>query len=166
VLREASIFKVGGGSGSNFSALRGKGEPLSGGGTSSGLMSFLGVGDRAAGAIKSGGTTRRAAKMVIVDLDHPDVEEFIEWKPREERKVAGLVAGWIALERRLNGILAAAHPAALAAAVPQGMIQQILDLARQGVTEIKQETYDLGFEGEAYSTVAGQNSNNSIRIPN
>jgi ribonucleoside-diphosphate reductase alpha chain len=188
VLREAAIFKVGGGSGSNFSALRGKGEHLSGGGTSSGLMSFLGVGDRAAGAIKSGGTTRRAAKMVIVDLDHPDVEEFIEWKPREERKVAALVAGSIALERSLNGILAAANAGgladdarlnpksnpklnqairtALAAAVPQGMIQQILDLARQGVTEIKQETYDLGFEGEAYSTVAGQNSNNSIRIKN
>jgi ribonucleoside-diphosphate reductase alpha chain len=188
VLREASIFKVGGGSGSNFSALRGKGEPLSGGGTSSGLMSFLGVGDRAAGAIKSGGTTRRAAKMVIVDLDHPDIEEFVEWKPREERKVAALVAGSVALERSLNVILAAANAfgmsdearlspktnpklnqairSALAAAVPQGMIQQVIDLARQGVTEIKQEVYDLGFEGEAYSTVGGQNSNNSLRVRN
>src|SRR3954454_11657411 len=92
-VREARIFKYGSGTGSNFSALRAAGEPLSGGGKSSGLMSFLKIGDRAAGAIKSGGTTRRAAKMVVLDLDHPDVEEFVNWKVVEEQKVAALVAG-------------------------------------------------------------------------
>src|SRR5205807_600078 len=92
-VREARIFKYGSGTGSNFSALRGEGEPLSGGGKSSGLMSFLKIGDRAAGAIKSGGTTRRAAKMVVLDLDHPDIEEYVNWKVVEEQKVAELVAG-------------------------------------------------------------------------
>src|SRR4029077_11907100 len=92
------------GTGSNFSNLRGKGEPLSGGGKSSGLMSFLKIGDRAAGAIKSGGTTRRAAKMVIVDIDHPDVEEFIDWKVEEEKKVAALVAGSKATKKHLFAI--------------------------------------------------------------
>ncbi len=92
--REARIFKYGSGTGTNFSAMRGEGEPLSGGGRSlSGLMSFLRIGDRAAGAIKSGGTTRRAAKMVCLDLDHPDIEAFIDWKVKEEQKVAALVAG-------------------------------------------------------------------------
>ena len=92
-VREARLFKYGSGTGSNFSKLRGEGEPLSGGGKSSGLMSFLKIGDRAAGAIKSGGTTRRAAKMVVLDLDHPDIEEFVNWKVVEEQKVAALVAG-------------------------------------------------------------------------
>src|SRR5205814_4247724 len=92
-VREARIFKYGSGTGTNFSALRGVGEPLSGGGKSSGLMSFLKIGDRAAGAIKSGGTTRRAAKMTILDLDHPDIEEYITWKVVEEQKVAALVTG-------------------------------------------------------------------------
>ena len=92
-VREARLFKYGSGTGSNFSKLRGEGEPLSGGGKSSGLMSFLKIGDRAAGAIKSGGTTRRAAKMVVLDIDHPDIEEFINWKVVEEQKVAALVAG-------------------------------------------------------------------------
>ena len=92
-VREARIFKYGSGTGTNFSGLRGEGEPLSGGGKSSGLMSFLKIGDRAAGAIKSGGTTRRAAKMVVLDLDHPDIEEFVNWKVVEEQKVAELVAG-------------------------------------------------------------------------
>ena len=92
-VREARIFKYGSGTGTNFSALRGEGEPLSGGGKSSGLMSFLKIGDRAAGAIKSGGTTRRAAKMVVLDLDHPDIEEFVNWKVVEEQKVAALVTG-------------------------------------------------------------------------
>src|SRR5260370_25237319 len=92
-VRDARIFKYGSGTGSNFSALRGEGEPLSGGGKSSGLMSFLKIGDRAAGAIKSGGTTRRAAKMVVLDLDHPDIEEFVNWKVIEEQKVAALVTG-------------------------------------------------------------------------
>jgi ribonucleoside-diphosphate reductase alpha chain len=119
-VREARIFKYGSGVGTNFSSIRGAGEKLSGGGTSSGLMSFLKIGDRAAGAIKSGGTTRRAAKMVCLDLDHPEIMEFINWKVEEEKKVAALVAAG----------------------------------------------YDNSYEGEAYMTVAGQNSNNSIRIPN
>src|SRR5438445_6361572 len=92
-VREARLFKYGSGTGSNFSSLRGEGERLSGGGRSSGLMSFLKIGDRAAGAIKSGGTTRRAAKMVVVDVDHPDIETYIDWKVKEEQKVAALVTG-------------------------------------------------------------------------
>ena len=87
-VREARLFKYGSGTGTNFSNIRGRGEKLSGGGESSGLMSFLKIGDRAAGAIKSGGTTRRAAKMVCLDLDHPDIEDFVTWKTKEERKVA------------------------------------------------------------------------------
>src|SRR5699024_2280285 len=118
-VREARLFKYGSGTGSNFSNIRGKGEPLSGGGTSSGLLSFLKIGDRAAGAIKSGGTTRRAAKMVTLDLDHPDVEEFINWKSNEEKKVRALI----------------------------------------------EAGYDPSFNGEAYETVSGQNSNNSVRAP-
>jgi ribonucleoside-diphosphate reductase alpha chain len=119
-VREARIFKYGSGVGTNFSNIRGEGEKLSGGGTSSGLMSFLKIGDRAAGAIKSGGTTRRAAKMVCLDLDHPEAMEFINWKMEEEKKVAALIAAG----------------------------------------------YPSDYEGEAYRTVSGQNSNNSVRIPN
>ncbi len=119
-VREARIFKYGSGVGTNFSSIRGEGEKLSGGGTSSGLMSFLKIGDRAAGAIKSGGTTRRAAKMVCLDLDHPEIEKFINWKVEEEQKVAALIAAG----------------------------------------------YPSDYEGEAYRTVSGQNSNNSVRIPN
>ena len=119
-VREARIFKYGSGVGTNYSNIRGEGERLSGGGTSSGLMSFLKIGDRAAGAIKSGGTTRRAAKMVCLDLDHPEVIEFINWKMEEENKVGALInAG-----------------------------------------------YSSDYEGDAYRTVSGQNSNNSLRIPN
>ncbi|GAA4442555.1 hypothetical protein GCM10023188_42380 [Pontibacter saemangeumensis] len=120
LVQEARIFKFGSGVGTNFSAIRGKDEPLSGGGTSSGLMSFLKVGDRAAGAIKSGGTTRRAAKMVCLDLDHPEIEAFINWKKEEEKKVAALIAAG----------------------------------------------YSAEYEGEAYQTASGQNSNNSVRVPN
>lgn len=119
-VREARIFKYGSGVGTNFSSIRGENERLSGGGYSSGLMSFLKIGDRAAGAIKSGGTTRRAAKMVCLDLDHPEIENFVNWKVEEERKVAALIAAG----------------------------------------------YSSDYEGEAYRTVAGQNSNNSVRIPN
>ena len=104
-VREARIFKYGSGTGSNFSQLRGENERLSGGGKSSGLMSFLKIGDRAAGAIKSGGTTRRAAKMVIVDIDHPDIETFIDWKVNEEQKVAALVTGSKICQRRLKATL-------------------------------------------------------------
>ena len=103
-VREARLFKYGSGTGTNFSSLRADGESLSGGGKSSGLMGFLKIGDRAAGAIKSGGTTRRAAKMVIVDADHPDIEEYINWKVKEEQKVASIVAGSKMHEQKLNGI--------------------------------------------------------------
>lgn len=119
-VREARIFKYGSGVGTNYSSIRGEGEKLSGGGTSSGLMSFLKIGDRAAGAIKSGGTTRRAAKMVCLDIDHPEIESFVNWKVEEEKKVAALIAAG----------------------------------------------YPSDYEGEAYRTVSGQNSNNSVRIPN
>ncbi len=119
-VREARIFKYGSGVGTNFSTIRGESEKLSGGGYSSGLMSFLKIGDRAAGAIKSGGTTRRAAKMVCLDMDHPEIESFINWKVEEEKKVAALIAAG----------------------------------------------YSSDYEGEAYRTVSGQNSNNSVRIPN
>ncbi|HTW83436.1 MAG TPA: LAGLIDADG family homing endonuclease [Candidatus Sulfotelmatobacter sp.] len=187
-VREARIFKYGSGTGSNFSAIRGEGERLSGGGTSSGLMSFLKVGDRAAGAIKSGGTTRRAAKMVTLDLDHPDIEEFISWKVTEEQKVSDLVAGSIVCEKHLNAILAAAHdetlpesarldPAlnpklrsairsALTMGIPQANVQYALDFARQGYRELQIETYDTNWDSKAYGTVSGQNSNNSVRISN
>ncbi|HJM18641.1 MAG TPA: vitamin B12-dependent ribonucleotide reductase, partial [Candidatus Thalassarchaeaceae archaeon] len=105
--REALLFKYGSGTGSNFSNIRGAGEPLSGGGTSSGLLSFLKIGDRAAGAIKSGGTTRRAAKMVTLDLDHPDIEEYIDWKPSEEEKVSALVIGSNILQKHADSIMQA-----------------------------------------------------------
>src|SRR5262249_20042828 len=108
-VREARIFKYGSGTGSNFSGIRGAGEPLSGGGKSSGLMSFLKIGDRAAGAIKSGGTTRRAAKMVTLDLDHSDIEEYINWKVKEEQKVAALVTGSKLCKKHLNEIIKAVH---------------------------------------------------------
>ena len=183
--REARIFKYGSGTGSNFSSLRGENEPLSGGGKSSGLMSFLKIGDRAAGAIKSGGTTRRAAKMVCLDLDHPDVMQFIRWKVVEEQKVAALVAGSRLGKRRLQAVLQAtsvgdqiqtdpkqnpglraAMREARAAFVPEAYIQKTLQLAASGVTEIVFPEYDTDWDSEAYVTVAGQNSNNSIRVPN
>jgi ribonucleotide reductase alpha subunit len=188
VLREARIFKGGSGSGANFSRLRGSGEKLTGGGTSSGLMSFLKIFDRAAGAIKSGGTTRRAAKMVVLNADHPDIEEFVNWKVREERKVADLVVGSRIFEQQINAIIAAAHdtrvpeharmdPAlntslrrtireAIALGVPSGATQNALDYARQGYTRIEIEQYDTAWDSEAYITVSGQNSNNSVRLTN
>ncbi len=180
-VREARIFKYGSGSGSNFSKLRGDGERLSGGGRSSGLMSFLRIGDRAAGAIKSGGTTRRAAKMVIVDIDHPDIETFIDWKVVEEQKVAALVAGSKLAARHLNRIMAAcrdgadpaANPAlkreiraARQAMIPESYIQRVIQFARQGYAAIDFRTYDTDWDSEAYLTVAGQNSNNSVRVSN
>ena len=183
--REARIFKYGSGSGTNFSSLRGENEPLSGGGKSSGLMSFLRIGDRAAGAIKSGGTTRRAAKMVILNLDHPDILNFIRWKVVEEQKVAALVTGSRLTRRRLqavlgatrtpggleadprkNPMLRAAVREARAAMVPDGYIQRVLQLASQGVRELDFPEYDTDWDSEAYYTVSGQNSNNSVRVPN
>jgi ribonucleoside-diphosphate reductase alpha chain len=186
-VREARIFKYGSGTGSNFSSLRGEGEPLSGGGKSSGLMSFLKIGDRAAGAIKSGGTTRRAAKMVVLDLDHPDIEEFINWKVVEEEKVASLVTGSRILSRHLNAILKAtaswptaderldrtrntdlrqAIAAARAALVPANYIERMLQLAKQGFTSVEFAEYDTDWNSKAYYTVSGQNSNNSVRVTN
>ncbi|MBM3680961.1 MAG: vitamin B12-dependent ribonucleotide reductase [Actinobacteria bacterium] len=185
-VREARVFKYGSGTGSNFSAIRGSDERLSGGGRSSGLMSFLKIGDRAAGAIKSGGTTRRAAKMVTLDLDHPDIEQYVRWKVVEETKVAALVAGSKMLNRHLNAVLAATqegegdarfvardNPAlaqavrgARAAGVPDASIQRTIDLAQQGVRELHIDEYDTDWQGEAYLTVSGQNSNNSVRVTN
>lgn len=186
--REARLFKYGSGTGSNFSSIRASGESLSGGGTSSGLMSFLKIGDRAAGAIKSGGTTRRAAKMVCLDLDHPDVVDFIQWKVKEERKVASLVTGSKICKEHLTNIfsvlrdsnmdgenkfnakenkeLGKAIRAANKAHVPMNYIHRCLDLFKQGFTNIEFEVYDTDWTSEAYESVSGQNSNNSIRIPN
>ncbi len=184
--REARLFKYGSGTGTNFSAIRGEGEPLSGGGHSSGLMGFLKIGDRAAGAIKSGGTTRRAAKMVSLDLDHPDIEAFVNWKVTEEQKVASLVTGARINERGMNAILGACSEVqgderfdprtnkALAKAIRQARTEGVADnyiyravqLAKQGVTSIDFDTYNTDWDSEAYATVSGQNSNNSVRIPN
>jgi ribonucleoside-diphosphate reductase alpha chain len=178
--REARIFKYGSGSGSNFSSLRGKGEFLSGGGSSSGLMSFLKIFDVAAGSIKSGGTTRRAAKMVCLDLDHPDIEDFITWKVREEEKVAHLVAGSKILKNKLSKLLELAKNKEDALenkeirkilkqgydlGIPLNYLVRSLDLAKQGYGMPLQE-FDTHYESEAYLTVSGQNSNNSVRIPN
>jgi len=185
-VREARLFKYGSGTGTNFSSLRAAGESLSGGGKSSGLMGFLKIGDRAAGAIKSGGTTRRAAKMVIVDSDHPDIEEFINWKVLEEQKVASIVAGSKMHEEKLNAIFAAikawdgaeadaydtkvnsglkdAVKVAKKVAIPETYIKRVLDYAKQGHTSIEFPTYDTDWDSEAYNSVSGQNSNNSIRV--
>lgn len=189
-VREARLFKYGSGTGTNFSKLRGDGEGLSGGGKSSGLMSFLKIGDRAAGAIKSGGTTRRAAKMVCLDLDHPDIEEFIDWKVIEEQKVAAMVTGSRICAQRLNAVLKACHTVdgegafrldldlktnpvlreALASArrdlVSEAYIQRMFSYAQQGFTHFVFHEYDTNWDGKAYQTVSGQNSNNSVRIPN
>ena len=185
-VREARLFKYGSGTGSNFSALRGEGEKLSGGGKSSGLMSFLKIGDRAAGAIKSGGTTRRAAKMVIVDVDHPDIETYIDWKVKEEQKVAALVTGSRINQKHLKAVLKACvncegsgddcfmpekNPAlkreiklARRSYVPDNFIKRVIQFARQGYTDIEFPIYDTDWDSEAYLTVSGQNSNNSVRV--
>ncbi|HLW91342.1 MAG TPA: vitamin B12-dependent ribonucleotide reductase, partial [Roseiarcus sp.] len=185
-VREARLFKYGSGTGSNFSLLRGQNEKLSGGGKSSGLMSFLKIGDRAAGAIKSGGTTRRAAKMVVVDIDHPDIEAFIDWKMKEEQKVAALVTGSRIVKKRLKAILKACvncegpgddcfniekNPAlkrevkaARRDEVPDNLIKRVIQFARQGYRDIEFDTYDTDWDSEAYLTVSGQNSNNSVRV--
>ena len=185
-VREARLFKYGSGTGSNFSRLRGEGEKLSGGGRSSGLMSFLKIGDRAAGAIKSGGTTRRAAKMVIVDVDHPDIETYIDWKVKEEQKVAALVTGSKINQKHLKAILKACvncegsgddcfspekNPAlkreiklARRSYVPDNFIKRVIQFAKQGYTDISFPIYDTDWDSEAYLTVSGQNSNNSVRV--
>jgi ribonucleoside-diphosphate reductase alpha chain len=185
-VREARLFKYGSGTGSNFSHLRGENERLSGGGKSSGLMSFLKIGDRAAGAIKSGGTTRRAAKMVVVDVDHPDIEEYVEWKVKEEQKVAALVTGSKIVKKHLTLVMKACvncagpgddcfeiekNPALRRAVkdarrnlVSDNLIKRVIQFAKQGYKEIEFDTYDTDWDGEAYRTVSGQNSNNSVRV--
>src|SRR5580692_11316399 len=185
-VREARLFKYGSGTGTNFSSLRGESEKLSGGGKSSGLMSFLKIGDRAAGAIKSGGTTRRAAKMVILNADHPDVEAFVDWKVIEEQKVATLVTGSKINQRHLRAILKACvncegsgddcftpdkNPvlrrevkAARRNHVPDNYIRRVIQFAKQGYTDIHFPVYDTDWDSEAYLTVSGQNSNNSVRV--
>ncbi len=181
--REARLFKYGSGTGSNFSNLRAEGERLSGGGRSSGMMSFLRIFDRAAGAIKSGGTTRRAAKMVVVDIDHPDAERFINWKMTEEQKVAALISGsWntshfldkimrVATEEKTtdfstNEKLKTAVQQALKRKLPLNYIIRALDLTTQGYPSMNLQTFNTHFESEAYNTVSGQNSNNSVRVTN
>ncbi|MEQ8828936.1 MAG: vitamin B12-dependent ribonucleotide reductase [Alphaproteobacteria bacterium] len=191
-VREARLFKYGSGTGTNFSRIRGANEPLAGGGKSSGLMSFLKIGDKAAGAIKSGGTTRRAAKMVVVDIDHPDIEKFVDWKVIEEQKVAALVAGSKLHAQHLNAIMQACNEgrlddgavltgdarfdpkrnrtlkaeirAARRAQIPENYVQRVIQFARQGYTGIEFPTYDTDWDSEAYSTVSGQNANNSVRV--
>ncbi|MDA9113854.1 vitamin B12-dependent ribonucleotide reductase [Alphaproteobacteria bacterium] len=187
-VREARLFKYGSGTGTNFSKLRGSTEGLSGGGRSSGMMSFLRIGDRAAGAIKSGGTTRRAAKMVTVDVDHPDIEEYINWKVIEEQKVAALVAGSKLTCKNLKSVMDACNLSnykdeerinpkinielkkailnCRAVMIPENYIQRVIQFAKQGFKDIEFQTYDTDWDSEAYLTVSGQNSNNSVRVSN
>lgn len=186
-VREARLFKYGSGTGTNFSDIRGVNEPLSGGGKSSGLMSFLKIGDRSAGAIKSGGTTRRAAKMVTLDIDHPDIEEYINWKVVEEQKVAALVTGSKICNYHLNNIMKACydeHPEndrfnkrtnlklrkavieARKAHIPENYIDRVIKLAKLGFKSIHFPVYNTDWNSEAYATVSGQNSNNSVRVTN
>lgn len=183
IRREGRLFKHGSGTGTNFSTLRGKGEPLSGGGVSSGLMSYLKIYDTVAGSIKSGGTTRRAAKMVALDIDHPEIKEFIDWKMDEEKKVADLVAGSKICNKYINKVMKIAFDSkeidpeknpplklaikkAVANGVPVNYVFRVLQLASQGKSSITIKEFSTHFEGDAYTTIAGQNSNNSVVIPN
>ncbi len=179
--REGRIFKFGSGTGTNFSNIRSEGERLGSGGVSSGLMSFLRIYDRAAGSIKSGGTTRRAAKMVCLDIDHPEVESFITWKSREEQKVAALVTGTRNLRKTMTEImketvkekdinkpsanLVRIIQTALESGVPDTMIQRAVQLGTQGVTQCNISEISTDFNDDGYATVSGQNSNNSVRVP-
>ena len=192
ITREARLFKYGSGTGSNFSKLRGEGEPLSGGGVSSGLLSFLKTADRSAAAIKSGGTTRRAAKMVILDVDHPDIEKYIAWKEDEEHKVASMVAGSAVLASYAQKITAAvenpegqttasaplaerANPAknpalrkvvasATKDGVPGQWLYQIVKMVSEGEDPGTIRKYTVDWQDEAYNTISGQSSNNSVRV--
>ena len=184
ITREAKLFKYGSGSGYNFSSLRSAGEPLAAGGTTSGLISFLKVADAAAGAIKSGGTTRRAAKMVILDADHPDIEEFVRWKQVEEEKVACLAAGSVMIERHLRRIAKATEDGtdgarydmrandrlkkAVASArrdgVPTGLIDRSLRMLSERGDVLTVPRFTVDWDSEAYRTVSGQNANLSVRI--
>ena len=188
ITREARLFKYGSGTGSNFSKIRAAHENLSGGGVSSGLISFLKIADRSAAAVKSGGTTRRAAKMVILDADHPDIESYVKWKAEEEYKVACLAAGSAVLRRYADSMKAAidgsglshesafsfaenrelrkAVKEALGAGLPSAWIHQVLSMYRQTGELVSLPQYDTAWESEAYNTVSGQSSNNSVRVDN
>ncbi|HAP54410.1 MAG TPA: adenosylcobalamin-dependent ribonucleoside-diphosphate reductase, partial [Spirochaetaceae bacterium] len=188
ITREARLFKYGSGTGSNFSKIRAANENLSGGGVSSGLLSFLKIADRSAAAVKSGGTTRRAAKMVILDADHPDIEAYVNWKSEEEYKVACLAAGSAVLKRYAetmvkaiedsglagesalsiseNKTLRKAVKEALGAGIPSAWIHQLLSHYRQSGRLLSLPQYDTAWESEAYNTVSGQSSNNSVRVDN
>lgn len=186
VTREARLFKYGSGTGSNFSKIRGINERLSGGGVSSGLLSFLKIGDRSASAIKSGGTTRRAAKMVTLDADHPDVEKYIDWKAEEEHKVASMATGSSIVKKHLDTIkralssfrgpdedrfnvnrnheLASALRGALRDQIPATYVYQLLRRLEQGDTQVDTSVFTTAWDDEAYNTVSGQSSNNSLRV--
>ncbi len=184
VTSEARLFKYGSGTGTNYSRLRAKSEPLSGGGVSSGLLSFLKVGDRSASAVKSGGTTRRAARMVTLDADHPDVREYVDWKAEEEQKVLSMVVGSRLLSRHAaalekavtsaseneafdpdrNPALREALVRALRDRVPAGWLFRLLQLLAQGVRGLEVREYTTEWDEEAYNTVSGQSSNNSVRL--
>jgi len=191
ITREARLFKYGSGTGTNYSRLRASSEPLSGGGVSSGLLSFLKVSDRSASSIKSGGTTRRAARMVTLDADHPDVLSYIDWKAQEERKVAAMVTGSRVLRRHTKRILDACRPhpetggngdgkgifdprknrelelairEALQDEIPPSWVLQVVQLAEQGVWDFEPEEFTTDWDSEAYGTVSGQASNNSLRV--
>jgi ribonucleoside-diphosphate reductase alpha chain len=186
VTREARLFKYGSGTGTNFSNIRALNEPLAGGGYSSGLLSFLKIGDRSASAIKSGGTTRRAAKMVTLDIDHPDVEKYISWKAGEEHKVASMVTGSAIVRKHLDGLkkalagfrgpeadkfnieknheLAAVLRLALADKIPASYLYQHLRRIEQGDDDAGAQVYSTAWDDEAYNTVSGQSSNNSLRL--
>lgn len=188
ITREARLFKYGSGTGSNFSKIRAANENLSGGGVSSGLLSFLKIADRSAAAIKSGGTTRRAAKMVILDADHPDIETYVNWKAEEEYKVACLAAGSSILHSyadkmktaidssgmdkdsafslEKNAALRTTVKDALSAGIPSSWIHQELLMYYQNAELLSTPVYDTAWEGEAYNTVSGQSSNNSVRVTN
>jgi ribonucleoside-diphosphate reductase alpha chain len=185
-LREARLFKYGSGTGANFSNLRGKGEPLSGGGVSAGIVPLLKVGDRSAGVLKQSGVTRRAAKMVVLDIDHPDIEDFIDWKVDEEKKVCALVTGSRAISQHLTAImracvtlgdmgndrfnparnrhLARALHAAHSAHVPENYIHRVIQMAQQGHERIDFPVSTIDWDSDAYETVSGQNSNNTVRV--
>jgi ribonucleoside-diphosphate reductase alpha chain len=184
---EARIAKFGSGTGANFSNIRGVSESLNGGGTACGLVAVLRAGDRAAGLVTAKGSTRRASKMVLVDIDHPDIEEFIDWKAKEEQKVAALVTGSKVISRHLKAVMQACRPRsaggkdfsfdparnpvlkheidrAARAAVPDNYIRRVIEFARQGYADLEFPTFTAEWDSEAYQTVAGQNSNNSVRV--
>jgi len=175
ITRETRIFAAGAGSGANYSEIRGDREPLSGGGRSSGLLSFLKPIDSMAGSIKSGGANRRAARMVVIDMDHPDIEEFVDWKMLEEKKVAAMVTGYAILKKHVQAVHAAysgadaakgkaAVAAGVAAGVPYNTLLEARLAAEGGEPCPEIPLLDTDYEGAAYRTITGQNANNSVRV--